>query len=93
MVEIPQPGYFGHPGQSLGYEEDTMGLDLLELDFQVERSPEERVSSELVESPADSGYAVQIVVTQIAQDLQEDFRRQKCQTEPSDNNHPWRGFK
>ena len=48
MVEIPQPGYFGHPGQGLGYEEDTMGLDLLELDFQVERCPEERISSELV---------------------------------------------
>ena len=93
MVEIPQPGYFGHPGQSLGYEEDTMGLDLLELDFQVERSPEERVSSELVESPADSGYAVQIVVTQIAQDLQDNLRGQKRQTDPCDNNHLWRGFK
>ena len=89
MVEISQPGYFGHPGQSLGYEENTMGLDLLKLDFQVKRCPEERVSSELVESPADSRHTVQIFVTQIAQDFQQDFRGQKSQADPIDNNHLW----
>ena len=89
MVEIPQPGYFGDPGQSLGYEEDTVGLDLLKLHFQVEGGPEERVSSELVESLADPGHTVKVPVAQIAQDFQQDFRGQKSQADPIDNNHLW----
>ena len=93
MVEISQPRYFGDPGQSLGYEENTVGLDLLKLDLQVERCPEERISSQLVESLADSGHTVEVPVTQIAQDFQQNFRGQKSQTDPSNSNHHWGGFK
>ena len=93
MVEISQAGYLGDPGQSLSYEEDTVGLDLLELHFQVERRPEPGVSSQLVESLAHSGYTVQIPVTEIAQNFQQNFRGQNCQAGPSHTDHHRGGFK
>ena len=89
MVEISQPGYSGDPGQGLGYEEDTVGLDLLKLHFQVKGGPEERVSSELVESLAQPGHTVEVPVAQIAQDFQQNFRGQKCQADPSNSHHLW----
>ena len=64
MVEVPQAGDLGNFGQGLGDEENAVGLDLFELDLQVESCPEEGVSPELVESSTHPGYTVQILHSQ-----------------------------
>ena len=61
VVEVAEPGDLGHLGESLGDEEDSVGLDLLELDLEVKSSPEEGISAELVKSPADPRHAVQVL--------------------------------
>ena len=61
VVEVAEPGDLGHLGESLGDEEDSVGLDLLELDLEVKSSPEGGISAELVKSPADPSHAVQVL--------------------------------
>ena len=67
MIEVAESGDLGDLGQGLGNEEHSVRLDLLELHFEVESCPEEGISAELMEPPAYSGHAVQILRESIDQ--------------------------